>query len=328
MALQPKRVKYLCSMDKAPRILLLHYVLIAYVTLQFVWWAWLIYDLNVEIIELRALIAGETVASDDIKRKLWMILGEGSVFFTLLGIGAWYIRKFVLREHRLARQERNFLLATTHEFNSPIAAVKLNLQTLQRKELNPEQRETMVQGALQATTRLQSLVGNVLMASRIDAGKYQLHREPVDLGRLLQRLTGSLQPLIAEAGNTLELDVQVSESVNIDPSSFEFVISNLVVNAIKYAPGTIISLSVHEMDGVLHIVVSDHGPGIPEQERERVFTKFYRMGSEDTRAKKGTGLGLYLVKELIDLQGGKIQVMATSERGGATFKFQLPYGKQ
>src|SRR5690606_26179412 len=92
------------------------------------WWGYLIYDLNVDL-----SAASASDVSGSLNRKLWMILGEGSVFIFLLMTGAFYIRKFILREHRLTRQERNFLLATTHEFNSPIAAIKLNLQTLKKR---------------------------------------------------------------------------------------------------------------------------------------------------------------------------------------------------
>lgn len=314
-------------MEKAPRILLLHYVLIGYVTLQFIWWAWLIYDLNVDILNLEAELSGSPVSGEELRGKLWMILGEGSVFFLLLGVGAWFIRKFVLREHKLARQERNFLLATTHEFNSPIAAVKLNLQTLKRKQLSTEQHDSVVEGALQATTRLQSLVGNVLMASRIDAGKYQLHSEEVDINALVNRLHNSLKPLLLESGNTLLVDSEVSDDCLIDASSVEFIISNLIVNASKYAPKSEVRIVLRNSGKFLQVEVLDQGSGIDPAEYDHIFKKFYRVGSEETRTKKGTGLGLFLVKELLMLQGGDIRVSSGPNNRGTSFKFQIPHGK-
>ena len=98
-------------MQKPPKTVILLYVLLGYVVLQFVWWAYLIYDLNVELIDARHAIydgGSSFIRGEDVRRQLTMILGEGTVFLSLLLIGAYYIRKFILREHRLAKQERNF----------------------------------------------------------------------------------------------------------------------------------------------------------------------------------------------------------------------------
>ena len=306
---------------------MLHYVLMAYVTLQFGWWGWLIYDLNVEILSLEAELTGGEVSRKEIRSKLWMIVGEGSVFFVLLAFGAYYIRRFVLREHRLARQEKNFLLATTHEFNSPIAAVKLNLQTIRRKPVSDDQRTKLVEGALEATARLQSLVGNLLMASRIDAGKYKVHMEPVDVDMLLQRLRIAMMPLAQEAGNDIVIEHKLRGEYMLDISSLEFILSNLLGNAVKYAPGTPIHVRAAEAGKYLEFLVIDQGPGIPVEERESIFRKFYRVGSEETRTKKGTGLGLYLVRELASMQGGSVDVMDGMNETGAQFKLKIPYEK-
>lgn len=291
---------------------MLLYVLLGYVVIQFVWWGVLLYELNVE--------AGEGRTSG---RALTMLIGEGTVFLALLLTGAFYIRKYLLREQKLARQERNFLLATTHEFNSPIAVAKLNLQTLKRKEISPEMRVQVVDGALAAITRLENLVSNVLTASRIDAGKYELHRENIDFGHLFKAMAKRFEQVAGQAGNTITFAVEQDGEFRADTAALELIVGNLVQNAIKYAPGTPVRIAAKCSGGMAHISVADEGPGIPAGEKDNVFRKFYRMGNEETRSQKGTGLGLYLVRELVHMHHGKIELQ-NNQPSGALFMIHIP----
>lgn len=291
---------------------MLLYVLLGYIIIQFVWWGVLLYDLNVE--------TGEGRTSG---RALTMLIGEGTVFLALLLTGAFYIRKYLLREQKLARQERNFLLATTHEFNSPIAVAKLNLQTLKRKEISTEVRTQVVDGALGAIARLENLVSNVLTASRIDAGKYELHRENIGFEHLFKALQKRLEQVAGQAGNTIALSVEQEGEFRADASALELIVGNLVQNAIKYAPGTPVRIAVKCSGGEAQISVSDEGPGIPAEEKDNVFRKFYRMGNEETRSQKGTGLGLYLVRELVHMHHGRIE-LKNNRPTGALFMIYIP----
>lgn len=300
-------------MKEQPRALLLHYLLLGYVIIQFAWWAYLLYDLNVQLANAQNEIAGEPIATAE--SKLFMILGEGTVFLSLLVLAALYIRKYLLREQRLAKQERNFLLATTHELNSPLASVKLNLQTLQREGIKEEQRKRMVEGGLSGVQRLEGLVSNILMASRIDAGKLQLHLEQVDVQDIFQKIKRQFDGLVAEQGGGIKVVNEGVDTVYADARALQTMISNLVQNALKYAPGTEIEMGVREEGDKTTFWVSDHGPGIPEQERARIFQKFYRIENEETRSQKGTGLGLYLVKELVALHRGQIRTTEVKPTG-------------
>ena len=306
-------------MNRKPKALLLLYVLVGYVVTQFVWWAYLIYDLSVDILKLNAQLSGEETSLNDVKGKLYMILGEGSVFLILLFIGAYFVQKFVIRERKLARQERNFLLATTHEFNSPLASIRLNLQTLLKRSVNEEQRRTMLEGALQANQRLELLASNILTASRLDAGKYEVMESSIDVAWSLQALLKRFSPLVEEKHGVLRLSVSDDLGVlSMDKHSFELILGNLIENAIKYAPNGIITIKADRQKDVLTLAVEDQGPGIPEEERKNVLKKFYRSENEETRSQKGTGLGLYLVDQLCQLHQGKIQIEA-NEPTGARF---------
>jgi signal transduction histidine kinase len=303
-------------MKGIPKAIFLLYILLGYVIAQFVWWAYLIYDLNAQIIDLNNQISpGAISIQNEVRNKLFMILGEGSVFLTLLLIGAFYIRKFVLREQKLARQERNFLLATTHEFNSPIAAIKLNLQTLQKRTLSEEQYKSILGSALGANQRLELLVSNILTASRLDAGRFELHQEEVEMTRIFQNLLNRFKLIAAESGSELKFNFQDDIIVWSDSSALELMTGNLIENALKYAPHSLVLIEAKRVNDMVEISVADNGPGIPKDEWGQVFRKFYRVENEETRSQKGTGLGLYLVQQLADLHGASVELKANAPKG-------------
>lgn len=307
-------------MKKTPRVILLLYVLLGYVFAQFSWWAYLIYDLNREIFnanERLISMSGEAMseAPSDLENKLWMILGEGSVFLSLLLIGAYFIRKSIIRQQRLALQERNFILATTHEFNSPIASIKLNLQTLSKREMDADQRFQMLDGALSSAQRLELLVSNLLLASRLDGGKLEMFYEELDLKQHLSSISKLFDSLAEKSHNRLIIECHEGLMLNADKSAFDTIISNLIENALKYAPGTDVCIRVQQQKNSLVVEVVDAGPGIPKLERERVTKKFYRMGNEETRGQKGSGLGLYLAQSLVELHGSQLSIRDNSPKG-------------
>jgi signal transduction histidine kinase len=310
-------------MDRIPKVLVLLYVLLGYVVVQFVWWGYSIYSLNAALItDTRTDELVNPEQADELSGKVWMILGEGSVFLGLLLIGAFYIRRMILREHKLAKQERNFLLATTHEFNSPIAAVKLNLQTLNKRSMEGEQKQKVIDGALSSVQRLELLVTNLLMASRLDAGKLELLKEEVSLHGRIGILLERYRTLSENAGCKLLSEVPEGLTLNVDLNAFDTIFGNLIENAIKYGPESTILIKASENEGRLIIHVTDGGKGVPDDEKESIFKKFYRSENEETRTQKGSGLGLYLVKELVHLHRGEIRVEDATPRG-ASFVVEL-----
>lgn len=311
-------------MKRSPTLLLL-YVLMAYVVVQFLWWAFLLYDLNAEVLSLKSQLNADDALTlnSELKKKTWMILGEGTVFLSLLIVGAFYIRKFIRREQALAKQERNFLLATTHELNSPLASVRLNFQTLQRTDLNETQKSTLVSSGLESVNRLDALVANILAASRMDAGKFELHLQQEPLKLMCERAVGRFSTLAASLGSTFSIEIGEQVHVFCDRAAFEIVLSNLIQNALKYAPGTLIRIKSAEKEKSVLLYFSDGGKGIERAEMKHVFKKFYRIENEETRSQKGTGLGLYIVKELVALHGGTISLMDEQGRG-LMFLIELP----
>ncbi|MCA1750286.1 MAG: sensor histidine kinase [Cryomorphaceae bacterium] len=292
------------------RLALLFYLLTAYILLQFTWWAYLLIDLN------KKYYFNE--GSEAVRLKVLMVAGEGTVFLVFLLGGIYIMQRTIRKEISLVRQQRNFLLSVTHELKTPVAAIKLCLQTLQKRVgLAPEKRHTLENTAVENTERLHNLIDNVLLATRIESGQDVVQKQTVDLSKLTEQLCEGL--LKAIAGST-ELKVKIEKGIStaVDPQAFESILVNLTENAVKYAGKTAveIKLSSHR-EGIL-LRVADCGPGIPPDQRKKVFDKFYRMGNEETRTGKGTGLGLFIAKEFVDLMDARIEI-SDNDPSGAVF---------
>jgi len=303
-------------MRKSPRILVLLYVLIGYVILQFGWWAYLIFDLNSELILQADSFDHISNPEQLIRSKFLMIMGEGSVFLGLLLLGGWYIRKYILKENRLLKQEKTFLLATTHEFNSPIASIKLNLQTLKKREVTPEIKSKMLDGALEANQRIENLVANILMASKLDSGKVRQLKEEIDVTHFMREMEKQFQFESPQAPRVI-FEANSSSKLMADRKFLDLILSNLIGNALKYGNQKDVFVSVKEENKELIFSVKDQGSGISADEQRHIFRKFYRIENEETRSQKGTGLGLYLVWSLCSIIGARIDL--SSSQTGTVF---------
>lgn len=319
------------------RPLLLFYILVVYVILQFSWWAYLIIDLNHQILENRiaitALLNKETgdlanekiTMNQELQQKIRMVYGEGFVFLVLLVFGMYKIRHAFYTEFALARQQKNFLLSITHEFKSPLAAIKLNLQTLQKRglNLNTGQTEEILYRSLIETDRIHELVENVLLAARLENQGYEIIPEEIPLSDLLVELVEH-HKLRQNRLHRFRTQLAAGVVVSGDRLALSSLFNNLIENAEKYAPeGTEINLSLTTGQGEAIITLEDQGPGIPEGERSNIFKKFYRIGNEDTRKTKGTGLGLYIAHHIVTLHSGKITVRS-GPAAGSVFEVRLP----
>lgn len=307
--------------------LLFFYLLVIYVVLQFCWWAYLLVELNNEVyeykmqmVEMKTTDAALRNADHDLfikklHERWMMVAGEGVVFITLLIIGINQTRKAFRKEFMLARQQKNFLLSITHEFKSPLAAIKLSLQTLDKHQLGAEKQETLIKRSLNDTDRIQNLIENALTAAQIESHNIELQNEEFNLSGLLHDIvndkTGHLKA-------THEITSDIAENVYMkgDALAINSVVLNLLENAEKYSPeNSRIQLELAEREKHIVIRVKDNGTGIPDDEKTQVFEKFYRIGNEDTRKTKGTGLGLYIVKNIVALQKGKVFVKDNQPQG-------------
>lgn len=313
---------FLVRMHKEKIALRVLYVLAFYVLLQLMWWGYQLVQLNARIIMLEE--ADLHLQYRELRSKVWMVAGEGIVFFILLAAGFRYIKRTVSRELAMARKEKNFLLSVTHELKTPIAAVKLFLETMQSRSLSDEKRLELLQQSVQETKRLQALTENILMAARLDGSKEAITSSVVDLSDLVNREVNRFEKL---GGVSIGCAVDSAVRVNADEQMLSVLIGNLIDNALKYGSNKSIKVELKQSAGNIVLSVSDNGPGIPAGEEKRIFEKFYRVGNEETRSSKGTGLGLFIVDAVARMHGA--EVLASNKLdGGAVFtvKFKKQMG--
>lgn len=299
-------------------------LLAVYILFQFFWWAFHIIQLHGDIRDLEIALnrTDPAFAHAFYEKKVWMVLGEGFVFVFLLIFGLWKMNSYLRREAELARQERNFLLSVTHELKTPVAGLRLYLETLMnRSQLEADKKEKLVRNALGETARLDQLVENILLSTRFELEEVA-HLTPLDLSQLTRSVVEKLRQTAGVRHNT-KASVEGGISFVGDASLFESLITNLYDNAVKYSPeGSTIEVELKRDRDAVVLSVSDEGQGIPPEEAKRIFRKFYRIGNEETRRSKGTGLGLYLVERIARLHGGQIELSPKSPGTHFTLTFR------
>ena len=268
--------------------LFLFYFLVFYALAQVIWWGRLLVDAEPE-------------------RKV-MIIGEGIFFMLIFLVGAMLMRKAFVKEHKLQRQQNNFLLSVTHELKSPLASIKLYIQTILKRDLTREQQKQFLANSLKDIERLDDLVENVLIATKLEKAGRSMSKEAFDFSELVERIADRLQ-IHSCTSQTIRTNIEPGVSITADKFALTSVVTNLIENAIKYSPPCAnVSVGLRRENGSIRLSVADHGIGIEEEEKKRIFNKFYRVGSEETRKTKGTGLGLYIVKNVLDRHNAQIRV--------------------
>lgn len=325
---------------------IISYLVIFYMLLAFSWWTVLLHTKNKdaffaknEILKLNLIATNKIRNEADFlnhpdhiqlknayKRQEWMILGEASAFVLSLLIGIVFINRGYNKEILAAKQSRNFLLSITHELKSPIASIRLGFETLQRKKLSEEQAMVLLKNGINDTDRLNNLVSDLLLSAKLES-TYQLNKEWFPLVSMVEECMQSLKQKFPGAKMNLTAAPDLPE-MYADYSAIRSVILNLLENAMKYSdtiPEVKINMGVWSDKMVVDI--SDSGIGIAPHERKKIFEKFYRIGNEDQRKTKGTGLGLYIVDQIIRAHNGSIMV-ASNQPKGTVFSLLLPLHKK
>ncbi|MFA9212726.1 MAG: sensor histidine kinase [Candidatus Methylacidiphilales bacterium] len=246
-------------------------------------------------------------------RKKWMYAGEGFVMIGLLIWGILWVYKTFEKSIALNQQQNNFLLAVTHELKTPIASVKLYLETLLKRDLDKEQQKSILQNSINDTNRLRTLVDNLLLSAQLETNHYEPLMAKVNLSQLLNKVVDSYaKPRNLEARLIKNIEQEVY--ITGDEFALESIVVNLLSNAEKYSDQNItILLKSDNKHAVLSIL--DLGIGIADADKQRLFDKFFRVGKEQTRKTKGTGLGLFIVKKLVKFHDATIDVKNNHPNG-------------
>lgn len=287
---------------KSNRTLIIFYILISYVILQFLWWGFHIIDLSEQI----------DADKSEINSTIRMIIGEAAVFILIIFIGAYYVIRSYYNELALFKKEKNFALSVTHELKTPIATSKLFAQTLlKRSNLGEAQKKESLEKIIEEQNRLNALVEKILLASSIDDMKSQIQKKPVFIKKTIDSILTQIRET-HHVINNIEQDLTILGDEFYLISLFQ----NLIDNALKYAEkNTTVTISSTRHQGAILIQVADEGIGIKNEFKELIFERFFRIGDEETRDTKGTGLGLFLVKEIVKLHDGEITCRDNSPKG-------------
>ncbi len=248
------------------------------------------------------------------KRVERMWIAEGITFFVVLMLGIWFVIRSNLKVIAAENQQRNFLMSVTHEFKTPISSIKLYLQTLQKRVLTKVQIDHIIVNSLKDIERLNELSENVLVATKIESQGYQYEFHDFSLSDLVSEEVEKFRHS-KEGDFTIHDDIEPDIMLRGDKFTMMIVISNLIENACKYSePNSTINVSLLKLN-TTKLQISDQGIGISDKFKEMVFDKFYRIGNENTRRTKGTGLGLYIVKEVSKKHNAKVKILDNVPKG-------------
>ena len=258
----------------------------------------------------------------------WALLLIGSTFCLLLLAGIVLYMILTIKAINLTRRQSNFIDSVTHELKSPLASLKLYLQTLSRHEVSPEVRADFYRFMLEDLDRLDRMINQMLQAGRVESESGE-EMEDVDMAELLQDCAAATAMNYHLPAEVVRLDLQPL-AVHARRFDLDVIFRNLIDNAIKYAgtpPQVEISLRSEPRERVA-VRIADNGRGIPRHLRRKIFGRFVRLGQELERDKPGTGLGLYIVRTLVRRYHGTIRVSDPPHGPGTVFEVLLPGGKE
>ncbi len=318
MALKTLKNKF--KIKRLQTIYILYWLLLSYILAALIFWFIALNRQNIQLSKYRLDMIDVDDAMHEQKqnkieisknRKTTQYIGEGVTFLLLILTGAVFVFRAINRQFKLSQQQQNFMMAITHELKTPIAVTKLNLETLQKRMLNDEQREKLINITIQEANRLNALCNNMLLTSQMELGGYNIIKEKIDLVQLVRECVNEF--IVRFPQRKIEIQLPGEAFINGDLLLLTLAVNNLLDNAIKYSgKEDIVLLTMFQTQSRIKLQVIDEGPGISPGEKEKIFEKYYR-GS--LRQKNGTGLGLYLSKKIIEQHNGTIELQNNYPHG-------------
>lgn len=317
------------SIIKIQRIYIIYWVMLAYIVAALVWW-YIALDNQIE--DMTAFRISEldlndpnyekelSLIKDFRNRKSAQYIGEGVTFLLLIMGVAVFVFRAVRNQFKLSHERQTFMMAITHELKTPIAVSKLNLETLMKRKLDESIQQKFLQNTLEEINRLNALSTNLLLSSQIESGALFYTPEKLNLSELLESCVLDNKGRFPARSFVYEIEKDIFYEA--DRFKLQIVFNNLMENAVKYSKD-VIHISLAKIGNNIEVRFSDLGPGISQDNKLKIFQKFYRVGNEATRTSKGTGLGLYLVSKIIAKHRGLIRI-ADNKPTGSIFTISLP----
>jgi len=250
------------------------------------------------------------------QRNIWLY--QSILLLVLVASGIYGVYYSIDSIYQLNKRQNNFLLSVTHEFKTPIAAIRLMLQTSKNPKVKEEKKAELIENSIENTFRLEELAENMLVSMQIENDKYQYALSTVDLSEMLNQVIDN-QSIKGEITGTVEPGLTLTG----DGFITRMVVNNLIENAFKYSDNQPIEVNLI-MQGTKKVLeVKDIGVGIAKEDYKKIFKKFFRVQDEETRTTKGTGLGLFIVKQAVERHRGKVTVTVNKPRG-SVFTVEFP----
>lgn len=304
-------------------ITIVYWFLLVFIVAAWVWWFISLEKQNKQMFDYRSAQLNKDdpaytqklfEINDQRERKTAQFISEGITFLLVTLVSAVFVYRATKRQIMLSLQQQNFMMSVTHELKTPIAVTQLNLETLQKRKLDETQQNKLIAVALQETNRLNVLTNNILIAAQLESGNYAIIKQKVNFTELVNGCAKDFAVRFPKR-NVIK---DITENVFIEGESMllQMLVNNLLENADKYSSpqkNIIVILTTQQEKALLQII--DEGEGITETEKKKVFEKFYRSGNEATRTTKGTGLGLYLCKKIVQDHKGDLALKDNTPHG-------------
>ncbi|TDO26618.1 sensor histidine kinase [Sediminibacterium goheungense] len=311
------------SSKKLTLVTVVYWILLSYIVAALIWWFIALEKQNQNITNVRLLelvkddpqyFEKVTQIEEAKKRKTAQYIGEGLTFLALILVGAVFVFRAARKQLLLSQQQQNFMMAVTHELKTPIAVTRLNLETLQKRKLDDEKQQKLISNTIQEANRLNILCNNILLAAQLDAGAYATNKEEINFSDMVEGCIDDFRNRFPQ--RVVYESIAEGLYINGEQLLLNMLVNNLLENAMKYSPKeSVILIELKSRGKEMTLTVSDEGIGIPDDEKIKVFDKFYRVGNENTRSTKGTGLGLYLCSRIVKSHNGYISVTDNQPQG-------------
>jgi len=261
------------------------------------------------------------------RRRINQYAWEGGFFLLALAVCNGVIFRALRAEARVRQEQDNFLALVSHQFKTPLASLQLSLETMAMRPLSAEQSRTLIDRMLSDLARMEAMVTQILESNRLERGRIDLKVEPIELGGAVRRVVSHMEERAAKEKITIAADIARGMYVMADPLALDVVVRNLLENAIAAVTpvgGGTISLAARRVNGEVELSVRDTGVGFRPADGSRLFEKFTRLHPGGGSSYFGTGLGLYIVRRLMQLAGGRVSAHSEGVGQGAQFVLAWP----
>ncbi|HVX25758.1 MAG TPA: HAMP domain-containing sensor histidine kinase [Parafilimonas sp.] len=303
-------------------ITIVYWFMLLFIVAAWVWWFISLENQNNQMLQYRltqlnkddiGYVQKSNSIKEEHKRKTIQYISEGITFLLVTLVGAVFVYRSVRKQFLLSKQQQNFMMAVTHELKTPIAVVNLNLETLQKRKLDEEKQKHIIQSTLQEADRLNDLTTNILVTSQLES-HYVPDKEQINFSMLCEKSVTDF--INHHPQRSIIKNIEENVFITGEKLLLQLLVNNLLDNAQKYSSkekNIYVDLSNQQHKIVLKII--DEGSGISDEEKKKVFEKFYRSGNEAMRKTKGTGLGLYLCKRIAESHKAKIKITDNKPTG-------------